>query len=112
DVSCHEEWAASQEQSCQRYQGFASHFPELVFPIDREYTQTFFGWRNPEFQNNPRDCFMVSFLAFCGMPLPRALGKYLARRKPVNSAPAVGMTSLRQGASPAGYMRTPRFSVT
>jgi hypothetical protein len=38
-------------------------FPTLVFPADREYTQTFFGWRNPEFQNNPRDCFMVMFLA-------------------------------------------------
>ena len=35
--------------------------PRLVFPIDREYTQTFFGWRNPEFQNNPRDCFILIF---------------------------------------------------
>jgi hypothetical protein len=37
--------------------------PELVFPIDREYTQTFFGWHNPEFQQNPQGCFMVAFLA-------------------------------------------------
>jgi hypothetical protein len=33
----------------------------LVFPVDREYTQTFFGWHNPEFQNNPRDCFVLIF---------------------------------------------------
>jgi hypothetical protein len=37
--------------------------PALVFPIDREYTQTFFGWHNPEFQYNPRACFDVAFLA-------------------------------------------------
>jgi hypothetical protein len=37
--------------------------PALVFPIDREYTQTFFGWHNPEFQYNPRDCFEVIFFA-------------------------------------------------
>ena len=41
--------------------------PKLIFPIDREYTQTFFGWHNPEFQNNPRDCFMVAFLALAGL---------------------------------------------
>jgi hypothetical protein len=35
--------------------------PKLVFPVDREYTQTFFGWHNPEFQDNPRDCFVLIF---------------------------------------------------
>jgi hypothetical protein len=38
-------------------------FPRLIFPIDREYTQTFFGWRNPEFQDNPRDCFILIFVS-------------------------------------------------
>jgi hypothetical protein len=37
--------------------------PALVFPIDREYTQTFFNWHNPQFQYNPRGCFEVIFLA-------------------------------------------------
>lgn len=37
--------------------------PNLVFPIDREYTQTFFGWHNPEFQYNPRECFNIIFLS-------------------------------------------------
>jgi hypothetical protein len=37
--------------------------PNLVPPVDREYTQTFFGWHNPEFQYNPRECFKVIFLA-------------------------------------------------
>jgi hypothetical protein len=41
--------------------------PELVSPIDREYTQTFFGWHNPEFQNNPRDCFNLIFLSLADL---------------------------------------------
>lgn len=35
--------------------------PDLVPPMDREYTQTFFGWANPEFQNHPKDCFRFAF---------------------------------------------------
>ena len=32
-----------------------------MFPIDREYTQTFFRWRNPEFQEHPQKCFEFAF---------------------------------------------------
>jgi hypothetical protein len=41
--------------------------PKLVFPIDREYTQTFFGWHNPEFQNNPQDCFILIFVSIASL---------------------------------------------
>lgn len=31
--------------------------PDLVVPIDRAYTQTFFGWQNSRFQYGQRNCF-------------------------------------------------------
>lgn len=38
--------------------------PDLVPPMDREYTQTFFGWHNREFQYHPEDCFEHAFRTF------------------------------------------------
>jgi len=38
--------------------------PDLVVPIDREYTQTFFGWENPQFQYGQRVCFSRAFAEF------------------------------------------------
>jgi len=38
--------------------------PELVVPIDREYTQRFFDWANPTLQNSPERCFKEAFDAF------------------------------------------------
>jgi hypothetical protein len=38
--------------------------PELVVPIDRAYTQRFFGWQNPVFQYRQRQCFREAFSAF------------------------------------------------
>lgn len=38
--------------------------PELVVPIDREYTQRFFEWANPTLQNFPERCFREAFTAF------------------------------------------------
>jgi hypothetical protein len=32
--------------------------------MDREYTQTFFGWHNPQFQYGQRTCFAEAFGAF------------------------------------------------
>lgn len=37
---------------------------DLVPPMDRRYTQVFFGWANPEFQYHPRECFEHAFLVF------------------------------------------------
>ncbi len=38
--------------------------PDLVVPIDREYTQRFFEWPNPRFQNYPESCVVEAFAAF------------------------------------------------
>ena len=38
--------------------------PDLVVPMDRAYTQVFFGWGNPRFQYRQRDCFVEAFEAF------------------------------------------------
>jgi hypothetical protein len=38
--------------------------PDLVVPIDRAYTQQFFLWANPTFQNYPTRCFKEAFAAF------------------------------------------------
>jgi hypothetical protein len=38
--------------------------PDLVVPIDRKYTQWFFGWHSPEFQSRQRACFRQAFEAF------------------------------------------------
>jgi hypothetical protein len=38
--------------------------PELVVPIDRAYTQRFFGWQNPTFQYQQAECFQYAFAAF------------------------------------------------
>lgn len=39
-------------------------FPDLFVPIDRAYTQKFFGWHNPEFQYGQADIFRKCFRAF------------------------------------------------
>jgi len=38
--------------------------PDLVVPMDREYTQVFFGWQNPQFQYGQASCFNDAFNAF------------------------------------------------
>lgn len=35
--------------------------PDLLFPIDRAYTQKFFQWANPEFQYHPEECFQFAY---------------------------------------------------
>jgi hypothetical protein len=38
--------------------------PDLIVPIDREYTQKFFRWGNPKFQNRQEECFRQAFATF------------------------------------------------
>ncbi len=38
--------------------------PDLVVPIDREYTQRFFGWHSPEFQYRQGEFLVQAFAAF------------------------------------------------
>ena len=65
---------------------------ELVVPIDREYTQRFFEWHNPRFQNLPEDFFIEAFCAF--VRIARAAnpvqyvgdGWYTSRTKVIDNA--------------------------
>ena len=41
--------------------------PDLIVPVDRAYTQKFFGWHSPEFQYNQGDAFRASFEAFAAI---------------------------------------------
>lgn len=38
--------------------------PDLIVPMDRAYTQIFFGWQNPTFQYDQAYCFEQGFRAF------------------------------------------------
>lgn len=38
--------------------------PDLVVPMDRRYTQVFFGWNVYQWQHNPETCFSEAFEAF------------------------------------------------
>jgi hypothetical protein len=66
--------------------------PELVVPIDREYTQRFFEWANPTLQNFPERCFREAFVAF--VEIARAAnpaqyvgdGWYTSRSKVIDNA--------------------------
>lgn len=66
--------------------------PELVVPIDREYTQRFFGWQNPRFQYFPEECFVEAFHTF--VEIARATdpaqyvkqGWYTSRTKVIDNA--------------------------
>ena len=41
--------------------------PELVVPVDREYTQRFFEWATPTVQNFPERCFRQAFNSFASI---------------------------------------------
>ena len=66
--------------------------PDLVVPIDRAYTQQFFEWPNPRFQNYPEKCFIEAFDAF--VKIARATnpaqyvgtGWYTSRSKVIDNA--------------------------
>jgi hypothetical protein len=58
--------------------------PELVVPMDREYTQRFFGWQNPRFQYGQRECFVEAFGTFA--EIARAVNPSQYVRKGWNSS--------------------------
>ena len=73
--------------------------PDLVVPIDREYTQRFFGWQNPRFQNFPEECFVEAFHAFVRIARDTnpaqyvGSGWYTSRTKVIDNA-VVGLACL------------------
>ena len=60
--------------------------PDLVFPMDNEYTKTFFGWWNPEFQNHPGECFKFAFQTLSDVAREVSLSKYLGVKWRTSSA--------------------------
>lgn len=53
--------------------------PELVVPIDREYTQRFFDWPNSRFQKFPEKCFIEAFHVFARIARAANLSQYVGR---------------------------------
>lgn len=51
--------------------------PNLVVPMDRRFTQTFFGWHNPEFQYQQRRVFHEAFRQFVVIARSVPLGRYV-----------------------------------
>lgn len=51
--------------------------PNLIVPIDREYTQVFFGWQNPKFQYGQATCFYDAFNAFVLVSREANPGQYV-----------------------------------
>lgn len=41
--------------------------PDLLPPMDRAYTQRFFGWHNPQFQFGQEKCFRLAFAALASV---------------------------------------------
>ena len=67
--------------------------PDLVVPIDREYTQRFFEWANPTFQNFPERCFKEAFTSFAAIARAANVGQhvtghawYTSRSKVIDNA--------------------------
>lgn len=54
--------------------------PELVVPIDRAYTQPFFGWQNPGVQGFPEECFIDAFHSFVGIARATNPSQYVCDR--------------------------------
>ena len=50
--------------------------PDLVVPVDRAYTQKFFGWQNQDFQYGQAKCFRTSFTSFVRIARAVELAKY------------------------------------
>jgi hypothetical protein len=62
-------------------------------------------------RNEMRPSFTKSANLVCGIPLPRASGKYRHKRYPVPREPSVGTRMRCQPAPPGGYMRAARRPV-
>jgi hypothetical protein len=52
--------------------------PDLIVPIDREYTQRFFGWDNTEFQYYQKECFEKAFRSFAWIANKVNLDQYIS----------------------------------
>jgi hypothetical protein len=54
--------------------------PDIVPPMDREFTQTFFGWETPEFQYHPQACFEHAYRTLARIGVDVDVAKYVGER--------------------------------
>lgn len=54
--------------------------PDLVVPIDREYTRVFFGWSGPVFQYKQQECFRTAFKNFAKIARATNLNQYVGKK--------------------------------
>jgi hypothetical protein len=54
--------------------------PDLVVPIDREYTRKFFGWHGPKFQYNQHQFLTLAFENFAAIARATQPEKYIGER--------------------------------
>ncbi|MGE0875313.1 MAG: hypothetical protein AB7O31_11655 [Burkholderiales bacterium] len=78
--------------------------PDLVTPMDREYTQKFFLWHNPQFQYDQARKFQVIFQAFADvaravMPSQFITGGWNSSPTKVIDNAVVGFVTLEQPSS-------------
>jgi hypothetical protein len=53
--------------------------PDLISPIDRRYTQTFFLWDMPKFQYAQKDCFYEIFRVFAAIAKKARPSQYVGK---------------------------------
>jgi hypothetical protein len=56
--------------------------PDLIVPMDRTYTQRFFGLHNPQFQNMTEPDFIGIFAKFCRIAHSAEVGAYVRTGQP------------------------------
>ncbi len=54
--------------------------PDIVPPMDREFTQTFFGWENTDFQYHPQECFEYAFRTLTRIGIKVRVSEYVGQR--------------------------------
>lgn len=84
--------------------------PDLVVPIDREYTQTFFGWHNTDFQNHQATCFRQAFQTFQRIAVETSPSRFVgsgwntSKTKVIDNA-IVGFSVITASTSPLSKLR-------
>ena len=53
--------------------------PDIVPPMDREFTQTFFGWTNSEFQYHPQACFEYAYRTLARIGVAMGVERYVRK---------------------------------
>jgi hypothetical protein len=60
--------------------------PDLVVPIDRAYTQNYFGWSTQQFQYHQKECFEEAFISFVEVARKVNPQQYVGVNSPWNTS--------------------------